>query len=266
MEGVDKSTAPASIALALVQEIAVNQHQCARLDLSQCVFFLLQVPMLLVSFPLHLLLHFIVFPLRRIVMCPLWKPLSVHFHKLSAPAARLPDEPAAYLRPSVRAPCKTQTPILRTSILERDPEPHRTGRVCVKERAVLMWWHPAANLGLLANCHALQYARVPEAQRTRDGCVAAGDGGSAEGSGQLVQVMADFVHGEVLGFCEGTTGRVKGVFFEEKANLISAGEEIVVADVRRRFSRGKSGEGMGVERERVEHAVRFGQEGRSDGG
>ena len=126
--------------------------------------------------------------------------------------------------------------------------------------------HPAADFGRFANHHALQYARVPETQRVRDRCVAAGDGRSADGSGELVQVMADFVHREVLGFGERTSGRVEGVFFEEKADLISAGEEVVVADVRRLFSCGKFGERMRVERECVEHAVRFGQEGLRGGG
>lgn len=238
MEGVDEPTAAASIALALVQEIAVNQYKRARLDLSERVFFLLDL-VLVVSFPPPPLLRFIGVPLQRIFVHPLWKLLSVHIHKLSAPAARLSDEPAPYAGPSVRPPCKTQTPILRMSVLERDPEPNRAGRVRIQECAVLMRLHPAANLGRLANRHALQYARVPETERTRDGCVAAGDGSTTEGGGELVQVMADFVHGEVLGFREGASGRVKGLFFKEKSNLISAGEEIVIADVRRRFSRGK---------------------------
>lgn len=94
-----------------------------------------------------------------------------------------------------------------------------------------------------------------------DGDVERGEGGGAEGSGEGVQVVADFVDGEGRGgeegvcggegFCgsggvvcwwclvgcggaarEGRRGEGRGgTFFEEKTYLIAAGEEVVVADV-----------------------------------
>ena len=131
---------------------------------------------------------------------------------------------------------ETQTPILPRRVLERDPKPHRARRIRVQERAVLVRRHPPSDLGLLANDHALQDAGVPEPDRPRDLRVQGSEGGGAEGRGEFVQVVADFVDGEVFGFGElrGTVaggGGGEGVLFEEEADLVAAGEEVVVPHV-----------------------------------
>lgn len=55
--------------------------------------------------------------------------------------------------------------------------------------------HRAPDLRLLADDHALQDARVAEAESAGDGCVRAGEGGVAEGGGEGVEGVADFVDG-----------------------------------------------------------------------
>ena len=115
--------------------------------------------------------------------------------------------------------------------------------------------HRAADLRLLAYHHALQDAGVGEAEGARDGGVAGGERDGAEGRGELVQVVADFVDGAVLGLQELAVFR-KGVcrswlasgvwvwslglcsrwlrkltFLEEKPDLVAAGKKVVVTYV-----------------------------------
>lgn len=102
-----------------------------------------------------------------------------------------------------------------------------------------MGWDGAAYLGLLADDHTLQTTRVLEAQALGDSGRTGGGGGGgiiitiqqtgkrwAEG----MQVVTDLVDGAFLGFGQ-VPVTVKGVLLEEEADLVAAGEEIVVADV-----------------------------------
>lgn len=122
----------------------------------------------------------------------------------------------------MRALRKTQAAVPRRGILERDPKPHRARRIGVQEGAVLMRGHAAADLGLLADDHALEHARVAEPERARDGCVRGGQRHRAEGRGESVQVVADFVDGQVCGLREGAGRRGEGAFFEEKSDFVVA--------------------------------------------
>lgn len=70
----------------------------------------------------------------------------------------------------VRPGQETQAAVLEGGVLEGIPEADGAGRVRVEEDAVLVGGHGAADLGLLADDHALQAARVREPE-------AAGDGG-----------------------------------------------------------------------------------------
>lgn len=83
--------------------------------------------------------------------------------------------------------------------------------------------HAAADLGLLADEHALEYLRVSEPERAGNRAVQGREGGGAERRGQFVQVVADFVDGAVLGLREVPRGGGEGVFFEEEAHLVAAG-------------------------------------------
>ena len=97
---------------------------------------------------------------------------------------------------------EAQAPVLDRRVLERIPPADGARRVRVQKRAVLVRRHRAANLRLLAYHHALQDAGVGEAEGARDGGVAGGERDGAEGRGELVQVVADFVDGAVLGLQE----------------------------------------------------------------
>ena len=97
---------------------------------------------------------------------------------------------------------EAQAPVLDCRVLERIPPADSARRVRVQKRAVLVRRHRAADLRLLAYHHALQDAGVGEAEGARDGGVAGGERDGAEGRGELVQVVADFVDGAVLGLQE----------------------------------------------------------------
>lgn len=97
---------------------------------------------------------------------------------------------------------EAQAPVLDRRVLERIPPADGARRVRVQKRAVLMRRHRATDLRLLAYHHALQDAGVGEAEGARDGGVAGGERDGAEGRGELVQVVADFVDGAVLGLQE----------------------------------------------------------------
>ena len=97
---------------------------------------------------------------------------------------------------------EAQAPVLDRRVLERIPPADGARRVRVQKRAVLVRRHRTANLRLLAYHHALQDAGVDEAEGTRDGGVAGRERDGAEGWGELVQIVADFVDGAVLGLQE----------------------------------------------------------------
>lgn len=112
---------------------------------------------------------------------------------------------------------EAQASILQGGILEGVPEADGAGRLRVQEGAVLVRRHGAADLGLLADDHALEAARVREPEAARDGGgVCCSSRGSArleeagEGRAERVQVVADLVDGALLGLGE-VAGGVEGV-------------------------------------------------------
>lgn len=139
----------------------------------------------------------------------------------------------------MRSRRKTQTPILRHGILQRDPKPDRARRIRVQKRAVLMRGHPRPDLRLLADHHALQHARVAKPQRPCNGRVRRVQGRGAERRGELVQVMPDFVDGAVGRFQQSARGGGEGVLFEEKVDFVAAAEKVFVVDVGGGFARGE---------------------------
>lgn len=68
-----------------------------------------------------------------------------------------------------------------------------------------------ADLRLLADDHALQHARVAEAERASYRGILGVDGHFGEGRVEVVQVVADLVDGAVFGLGEGAGG-VEGIF------------------------------------------------------
>jgi hypothetical protein len=63
--------------------------------------------------------------------------------------------------------------------------------------------HAATDLGLFADNHGLQDARVLEAEIAGYGGILFVDRGFGEGGVEVVEVMADFIDGAVFGLCEG---------------------------------------------------------------
>ena len=159
---------------------------------------------------------------------------------------------------------KRKTSVLCRGIFERVPEADSRGRVGVKEDRVLVGWHAAADLGLLADDHGLEHARVFEVEIAGDGGILLGDGGFGEGGVEVVQVVADFVDGAVFGLVEGAVG-VEGVyqfdnmrwlfmfaremrllhtFFEEESHLVTTFEEIAIAYMIALLTGGELGHGV----------------------
>lgn len=64
----------------------------------------------------------------------------------------------------VRTGQKAQTSILQRGVLQGIPKPDSAGLFGIQECAILVRWHGAAYLGLLADDHALQASRVFEPQ------------------------------------------------------------------------------------------------------
>ncbi|WEW60193.1 hypothetical protein PRK78_005678 [Emydomyces testavorans] len=178
-------------------------------------------------------------------------------------------------------PPHAQPPIPTPRILQRKPPPHRARRVRVQKLRVAMRGNRGPNAGLLADHHALQDARVAEAQGACDGGVAGADGpvvgGGGEGGGEGVEGVAEFVDGEVFGAGEGGIaagggggGGGEGVGFEEEADFVVGGEEVFVADVVGIggvlvgvvvvVAGGEAGEGVGGEGKGVEERVGGGEE------
>ncbi len=152
MKRIRQPTPPAQIPLTLMQQIPMNQHQRPRLHLSKRIH-LLPSPYLNPT-PLPL-------PPRK-------PPPLPHPHKPRPPPLLQPNKPPPHTNPPLTPPNEPQTPILPPRRLQRDPKPHRARRVRVQEGAVLVRRHRAADAWLLADEHALQDARVAEAEGARD--------------------------------------------------------------------------------------------------
>ena len=160
---------------------------------------------------------------------------------------------------------QTQAPIPRRRILKRNPEPHRTRRIGIQERGVLVRRHRGSDLRLLAYDHALQHPGVPEPEISRYSRIARCQRRLAKSRRETVQAVADLVDGARFGFGEDAIGRESG-FLEEEADFVARGEEVVVADVGGGFAGREFGEGVGREREVVEEGVGFLQERGGRGG
>jgi len=126
---------------------------------------------------------------------------------------------------------EAETPVVRGGVLERVPEADGGGRRRVQEHRVLVRRHGAADRGLLADDHGLQDLGLREAEGGGDG----GRGGrrrndvgcregvadcverrgeaeeGAEGGGEGVEGVADFVDGAGFGVFELARG-VEGVW------------------------------------------------------
>lgn len=205
MKRINKPALLAQIPLALMQHIPMNQHQRPRLNLTHHIPHLTLNPRLITihSSTLPLPLYRRRVPRARILHEP--RPLL--------PLARLlhPHEPARHRARLVRPRREAEAPVAPRAVLERVPEADGGGGVGVEEGRVLVRRDGAADLGLLADDHALEDARVGEAEGARDGGVAGGERDGAEGRGELVQVVADLVDGALFGLGEGA-GRVEGVW------------------------------------------------------
>ena len=81
-----------------------------------------------------------------------------------------------------------------------------------------------------------------------------------------MQVVSNLVDCFFFGLGEVSRGGVEGGFLEEKADLVAAGEEVVVADVGGGFAGGELGQGVRGEGEGGEEGVGFGKESCDRGG
>ena len=174
----------------------------------------------------------------------------------------------------MRARQKAQAPVLQRRILERIPEAHGARRVRVQEGAVLVRGHGAADLRLLAYDHALKASRVAVAQRARDGRRARPHARRrrrlgrprrpeqrCERRAERVQVVADLVDGARLGLGQ-VAPVVEGVLLEEEADLVAAGQEVVVAHVVLAVlaARAELGHRVVLQREVLQQRVRLRQQ------
>lgn len=195
----------------------------------------------------HLILSLLAlsFPLSVAIIG--WKLRPIVIHEFG-PAGFGAHEALPHGRPPVAAGQEAQTPVLGRRVLERVPEAHGARRVRVQERAVLVRGHGAADLGLLADDHALQAPGVAEPQRARDrrrvALLAAparpraqqvrvprGVQQRGERRRQRVQGVPDLVDGARLGLGQ-PAPRVEGVLLEEEPHLVARRQEVVVPHVR----------------------------------
>lgn len=190
MERINHPPLLTRILLALMQQISVNQHQRPRLHLSEIINLLLHLPILFQSFG----------PLRALIG-----------RKSRALAVRRPHKPVPNRRATMAAGSEGKTSILGRGVFEGVPESYRRGRVGVEEDGVLVGRHAATDLGLLADDHRLQDARVAELQRAGYRGILLVDRDLGEGRVEVVQVVADFVDGALFRFGQIACG-VEGVW------------------------------------------------------
>jgi len=246
MKRIHKPAVRAAVALAAVQHVAVDEDERASRHLLHGVLLLALALALVIAGPVHLRTR----RKARAVVA------------LEGRAALRPSHKAlAHRRAAVRPARKAQRAIVGRGVLEGEPEADGGGRVGVQEGAVLVGGHGAADARLLADQHALQAARVGEAQSARERRVAWVHGRGAERAGRAVEAVPDLVDCPFLRLCE-CAARVEGVFLEEEPDLVARGQEVVVANVVfavlacREF-----GEWVVGEVEGCEHRVRFREEG-----
>ena len=76
---------------------------------------------------------------------------------------------------------KGEASVISCCVFERIPEADGRRRICIEEDGVLVWWHAAADFGLLADYHGLKHTWVFEVEVAGDGGVLLGDRGFGEG-------------------------------------------------------------------------------------
>lgn len=106
--------------------------------------------------------------------------------------------------------------------------------------------HLAADLGLLADDHALENTGIVDAEGGGDEAVAGGEGDGAEEGVVDVEGVSDFVDGTLFGAGEGAGDEGGGL--EEEVDCVRGGEEVAVADVGD-VGGGEGGEGVVLEGE-----------------
>lgn len=119
VKGVGQAALERAVRLRLVQDVAVDEHQVAGLDLAGDV-----VGVGMRIGPLAVLVA------RR-------EPRPVVGNHLGADVPRLPHEPIRNGRPAVRSRQEAQAAVLERGVLEGVPETHSRGRVSEEECRVL---------------------------------------------------------------------------------------------------------------------------------
>lgn len=274
MERIYNAALLARVPLALVQQVSVYEDERPGLDLAHDVLPVFALALALAPFP----------PLVLPVRLAGGEPGAGVIHELGPglPGGGGAHEALAHGGPAVAAGQEAEAAVLGGGVLEGVPEAHGARRVRVQEGGVLVRGHGAADLGLLADDHGLQAARVAEAEGARDGGgvrleAAGGDAAGAragalqvrvqgrveegrEGGRQPVQVVPDLVDGARLGLEEPAVVGGEGVLLEEEADLVARGEEVVVAHVVRLLARAEPRHGVVGQREVLQQRVRLGQE------
>ena len=153
MESINHPPLVTRVLLALVQHIAMNEHQRARLDLRQLVDFLLDLAVF----------DQIPGPLRTFVVDEARSRRRRRRRRGVEAHEAVPDR-----CPFVRPCGEGQAAVFDGAVFECVPESYGAGRVRVQECAVLMRGDAAADLGLFADYHGLEDAGVVEAERLGD--------------------------------------------------------------------------------------------------
>lgn len=205
MERVDVATLATRVLLALVQNVTVDEDQRPSFDLAHGVE--------LVFFDYLIVILFAVRRTDGLRLQSLGKSCALVVAEASSFSSRLtrPHKTLLDCRPPVAPRRKAQTAIILGRVLERIPVAHSTRRVSVQKCTVLVRRHSPTNLGLFANHHGLQDTWVAEGQRLGNGSIAGRERDGAEARRELVQVVANFVDGPMLGL--GQVARlIEGVF------------------------------------------------------
>lgn len=149
MERIYVAALAAGVLLALVQNIAMDQHESTSLDLAHIILLLL----------VH---DFIVFLAGRsiTVLKVLWEASAVVVDKTRALSSS--HESLLNGRALVAASGKAQTAVLCRRIFQRIPPAHCAGWVRIQKRAILVGRHSTPYLRLLAYHHGLQHAGIAE--------------------------------------------------------------------------------------------------------
>lgn len=198
VERIYEPTLIAAVLLTPVQDVTVDEDKRSRLDLAHRI---LLVRLVLRGAVLRSLQRF-----REL------RALVVDEARSFGPVVlSCSHEAFRHGRALVRTGCEAEAPVLCSRVFQRIPPAYCAWWVGVEERAILVRAHFCADLRLLAYDHGLQTLGVAEAQGSRDGSIARGQGDLAEGRGQLVEVVTNLVDGALLGLRQ-VAGLVEGLW------------------------------------------------------